>query len=104
VRDIYGYYKSNGIETIVVGASFRNGGQIEALAGCDPLTIEPTLMDALASDGGELIHVLAPTAAELHSLRTAEDGICHWFVSEDVVDIKHFDPASPMTKQPSGGL
>jgi transaldolase len=33
VRDIYGYYKSNGIETIVMGASFRNIGQIEALAG-----------------------------------------------------------------------
>jgi len=51
VRDIYGYYKSNGIETIVMGASFRNTGQIEALAGCDRLSIAPALMDALASEG-----------------------------------------------------
>lgn len=96
VRDIYGYYKSNGIETIVMGASFRNTGQIEALAGCDRLAITPALMDALASEGGELKRVLAPTAAEPRSLRTAEDGICHWFMSEDAVDIKHLDPAGPM--------
>ena len=96
VRDIYGYYKSNGIETIVMGASFCDTGQIEALAGCDRLAIAPALMDALASERGELKRVLAPTAAEPRSLRTAEDGICHWFVSEDAVDIKHLDPAGPM--------
>ncbi|WP_439407388.1 transaldolase [Bradyrhizobium sp. DASA03076] len=96
VRDIYGYYKSNGIETIVIGASFRNTGQIEALAGCDRLAIAPAFMDALASEGGEVKRVLAPTAAEPRSLRTASDGICHWFVSEDAVDIKHLDPAGPM--------
>ena len=96
MQDIYGYYKSNGIETIVMGASFRNTGQIEALAGCDRLTIAPALMDALASEGDELKRVLAPIATEPRSLRTAEDGICHWFVSEDAVDIKHPDPAGPM--------
>jgi transaldolase len=96
VRDIYEYYKSNGIETVVMGASFRNSGQIEALAGCDRLTIAPVLMDALASERGELKRVLAPTAAEPRSLRTAEDGICRWFVSEDAVDIKHPDLAGPM--------
>ncbi|MBZ9870458.1 transaldolase [Mesorhizobium sp. BR1-1-9] len=96
VRDIYGYYKSNGIQTIVMGASFRNTGQIEALAGCDRLTIAPALMAALASEEGELKRALAPAAAEPRSLRTAEDGICHWFVSEDAVDIKHPDPADPI--------
>jgi len=96
VRDIYGYYKSNGIETIVMGASFRNTGQIAALAGCDRLTIAPALMDALASEEGELKRALAPAPKEPHSLRTAEDGICHWFVGEDAVDIKHPDPAGPM--------
>jgi transaldolase len=77
VRDIYGYYKSNGIETIVMGASFRNTGQIEALAGCDRLTIAPALMDALASEGGELKRILAPAAAEPRSLRSRrrEDGL-----------------------------
>jgi transaldolase len=96
VRDIYNYYKSNDIETIVMGASFRNTSQIEALAGCDRLTIAPGLMDALASEEGEIKRVLAPIPAEPRSLRTEEDAICHWFVSEDAVDIKHPDPEGPM--------
>ena len=79
-----------------MGASFRNTDQIEALAGCDRLTIAPALMDALASEEGELKLALMPAAAEPRSLRTAEDGICHWFVGEDAVDIKHPDPAGPM--------
>ncbi len=41
VRDIYNYYKAHGIPTVVMGASFRSTGQIEALAGCDRLTIAP---------------------------------------------------------------
>src|SRR5205807_4102139 len=41
VRSIYAYYKGNGIATVVMGASFRNTGEIEALAGCDRLTISP---------------------------------------------------------------
>jgi transaldolase len=96
VQDIYAYYKSNGIKTIIMGASFRNTSQIEALAGCDRLTIAPTLLDALASEEGGLKRILAPTAIEPRSLRTAEDGICHWFVSENAIDIKHPDPAGPM--------
>lgn len=41
VRTIYAYYKAHGIDTVVMGASFRNAGEIEALAGCDRLTISP---------------------------------------------------------------
>ena len=48
VRQIYAYYKANGINTVVMGASFRNAGEIEALAGCDRLTISPQLLDELA--------------------------------------------------------
>ena len=52
VRAIYAYYKTHGIGTFVMGASFRNAGEIEALAGCDRLTIAPALLDALAADQG----------------------------------------------------
>lgn len=45
VRSIYNYYKANGISTVVMGASFRNVGEIEALAGCDRLTISPALLE-----------------------------------------------------------
>jgi transaldolase len=47
VRQIYQYYKHFGIATEVMGASFRNTGQILALAGCDLLTISPELMAEL---------------------------------------------------------
>ncbi|WOX04812.1 transaldolase [Microbulbifer pacificus] len=54
VASIYEYYKSRGYPTIVMGASFRNTGEIEALAGCDKLTISPQLLQELQDDEGEL--------------------------------------------------
>ena len=54
VRSIYAYYKTYGIKTVVMGASFRNTGEIEALAGCDRLTISPDLLHKLAEDNGML--------------------------------------------------
>ncbi|MFY8273506.1 transaldolase [Pseudoalteromonas sp. SSDWG2] len=47
VRSIYEFYKSHGYETIVMGASFRNTGEILALTGCDRLTISPALLEEL---------------------------------------------------------
>ena len=49
VRRIYAYYKRHGHGTVVMGASFRNTGEIEALAGCDRLTIAPALLEQLAT-------------------------------------------------------
>lgn len=63
VRRIYNYYKHHGYETIVMGASFRNAGQIEALSGCDRLTISPGLMEELSEDTAELPRCLSPGAA-----------------------------------------
>ncbi|MDP3406974.1 transaldolase [Bosea sp. (in: a-proteobacteria)] len=60
VRAIYAYYKTHGIETVVMGASFRNTGEIEALAGCDRLTIGPGLLDELAAATGDLPRRLMP--------------------------------------------
>jgi transaldolase len=54
VRAIHHYYKAHGIQTVVMGASFRNIGEIEALAGCDRLTISPALLDELARSDGAL--------------------------------------------------
>lgn len=63
VRQIYSYYKAYGIKTDVMGASFRNVGEIEALAGCDRLTIAPELLKALSEDQGELPRKLDPQKA-----------------------------------------
>ncbi len=60
VRQIYNYYKQHNYNTVVMGASFRNIGEIEALAGCDRLTISPQLLQELDQDKGELKRVLSP--------------------------------------------
>ena len=60
VTRIYNYYKANGYNTVVMGASFRNLNQIEQLAGCDRLTISPDLLEKLALDDGKLERKLAP--------------------------------------------
>ena len=60
VRSIYTMYKAQGFDTVVMGASFRNAGQIEALAGCDRLTISPGLLDELNNDSDELTRKLSP--------------------------------------------
>ncbi|MFC3116837.1 transaldolase [Cellvibrio fontiphilus] len=60
VRQIYNYYKQNNYNTVVMGASFRNIGEIEALAGCDRLTISPQLLQELDQDKGELKRILSP--------------------------------------------
>ena len=54
VKNIYYLYKDKGYSTVVMGASFRNAGEIEALAGCDRLTIGPNFLDELSADTGEL--------------------------------------------------
>jgi transaldolase len=54
VRRIYDYYKEHRYETVVMGASFRNTGEIEALAGCDRLTISPALLQELSEDSAPL--------------------------------------------------
>src|ERR1700730_18456569 len=63
VRQIYYYYKAHGFKTDVMGASFRNKGEIEALAGCERLTISPQLLEELSRDMGDLPRRLDPSAA-----------------------------------------
>ena len=64
VRDIYAYYKHFGIATEVMGASFRNVGQIVALAGCDLLTIAPELLAQLSQSDAPLVRALDAQAAQ----------------------------------------
>ncbi len=63
VRAIYADYKGRGVPTVVMGASFRNVGEIEALAGCDRLTISPALLDELKAATGPLPRALDPASA-----------------------------------------
>src|ERR1700728_5424847 len=64
VTKIYNYFKKFGYKTVVMGASFRNIGEIEQLAGCDLLTIAPQLLGELEATEGELPRKLDPEAAK----------------------------------------
>lgn len=64
VRSIYNYYKKFGYEVQIMGASFRNKGEVLALAGCDLLTISPNLLAELAASEEEVKPLLSPEAAK----------------------------------------
>ncbi len=68
VKRIFDYYKHLGIKTEVMGASFRNIGQITALAGCDLLTIAPELLAELGQDNSDFSIALDPAATAHQSL------------------------------------
>ena len=63
VAQIYNYYKKFGYKTEVMGASFRNVGEIRELAGCDLLTISPKLLEELKSTDDKLLRKLDPNKA-----------------------------------------
>ena len=85
VRAIYDYYKSNGIKTVVMGASFRNTGQIKALAGCDRLTIAPDLLDELARETGDLPRVLTPEKAHASGTMEISEACFRWEMNADAM-------------------
>lgn len=86
VRSIYAYYKTRGIDTVVMGASFRNTGEIEALAGCDRLTIGPGLLDELAGATGELPRRLTPDApGEAPAKLTLDEKAFRFALNEDAM-------------------
>ena len=85
VTNIYNFYKANGYNTIVMGASFRNTGEILELAGCDRLTISPNLLEELANTDGEVEAKLVDNGAtEAPGERLDESGF-RWEMNEDAM-------------------
>lgn len=85
VQRIYRYYKTHGYATVVMGASFRNTGEIEALAGCDRLTISPALLEALAADEGELPRALDPSQTCDEKRISLPEANFRWQLNEDAM-------------------
>ena len=86
VQRIYDHYKRHGYNTIVMGASFRTTGQIEALAGCDNLTVSPDLLSALAEDNGQLERKLSPASNAGTAVPTAiTEANFRWQHNEDAM-------------------
>lgn len=87
VRQIYQYYKHFGIETEVMGASFRNTGQILALAGCDLLTISPELLAELAGKDTPVQRALDPEQSKAAKIDAVnyDEAQFRWALNEDAM-------------------
>ncbi|ABI72739.1 transaldolase [Shewanella frigidimarina] len=83
VTEIYNYYKQNGYNTVVMGASFRNIGEIIELAGCDRLTIGPALLEELANTDVEIIQKLVATPATQSAPAALTEEQFRWVFNED---------------------
>jgi transaldolase len=86
VKRIYQYYRKFGYKTIVMGASFRHIGQIEALAGCDYLTISPNLLAELQKAEGKLERQLSPdNLPHEHGKLHLTEAKFRWMLNEDAM-------------------
>lgn len=85
VRRIYQFYKQSGYRTTVMGASFRNVGEIAALAGCDKLTIAPALLTELAGLKGELPRRLSPEETIVPAGFPLEESAFRWQINSDAM-------------------
>ncbi|WP_134051754.1 MULTISPECIES: transaldolase [Rheinheimera] len=85
VRDIYRFYKQHGYKTVVMGASFRNTGEVLALAGCDRLTISPALLAELSQQQGELTVHLRDEGATTTAPAALTESEFRWALNEDAM-------------------
>ncbi len=85
VARIFRYYKQHLYSTVVMGASFRNTGQIEALTGCDRLTISPQLLESLREQQGTLQLSPALTQGEVDERQLLDEKAFRWAHNEDAM-------------------
>ncbi len=85
VTKIYNYYKAKGFKTVVMGASFRNSGEILALAGCDRLTISPQLLDELANTEGNVEQKLSDDHQPQPQQDSLTEAQFRWLMNEDAM-------------------
>ena len=86
VTSIYNYYKQHGYKTIVMGASFRNVGEIEALAGCDYLTIGPNYLEELRQDDSKLeLKLSADNTGEPQEKLSLSEKDFRWMMNQDAM-------------------
>ncbi len=85
VREIYQFFKQHSYSTIVMGASFRNIGEVLALAGCDRLTISPALLDELSQQHGELVVKLQDQGVTAAKPAALTEQQFRWALNEDAM-------------------
>jgi transaldolase len=87
VKKIYHYFKKFGYPTIIMGASFRNTGEIEELAGCDRLTIGPNFLEELQQDTSQLEWKLKESDVEKENIEkiSLNEETFRWMLNEDAM-------------------
>ncbi|MEW6990775.1 transaldolase [Colwelliaceae bacterium 6441] len=85
VSKIYNYYKAKGYKTVVMGASFRNSGEILALAGCDRLTISPQLLEELANTDSQIEQKLFSEQPSIEQESALTESEFRWLMNEDAM-------------------
>ena len=85
VQRIWHHYKQHGYDTVVMGASFRNTGQILALAGCDRLTISPDLLGELAQAEGQVTRALVDAGTRATPPAALAEAGFRWQHNEDAM-------------------
>ncbi len=85
VRSIYDFYKSHGYNTIVMGASFRNVGEILALTGCDRLTISPALLEELEQLPANTEYLLAQPSTVSAKPAPLSESEFRWLHNQDAM-------------------
>ncbi|MDO4435076.1 MAG: transaldolase [Cardiobacteriaceae bacterium] len=88
VSEIYRYYKALSYDTIVMGASFRNVGEIQALAGCDRLTIAPSLLAQLQASEEPLVRALSPDVAKQARPEKMSEAEFYWQHNQDAMAVE----------------
>lgn len=88
VSTIYNYYKASGYNTVVMGASFRNIGEIQALAGCDRLTIAPQLLEELQNTSEPLVQKLSADVAKVAPKAALTEATFRWEHNQDAMAIE----------------
>lgn len=85
VTKIYNYYKANGYKTVVMGASFRNSGEILELAGCDRLTISPQLLEELANNETYVEQKLSSSVESSTPSEQLTEAAFRWSLNQDAM-------------------
>lgn len=88
VTDIYNYYKRHGYKTVVMGASFRNTGEIIELAGCDRLTIGPSLLEEMAASNTPVVRKLKPTTDTVAPGPVMSEAEFRWEMNQDAMAVE----------------
>jgi len=84
LREIYAHFKAHGYKTVVMGASFRSAAQVEALAGCDRLTVSPALLGELEADNGPLERALVAEVGQQVEATLSEKDF-RWALTENTM-------------------